>query len=96
VDKQCPSCGGFCQAGCERANVPSAQGKPLDLFTPRQRDVVLEMCKGYSNKEIARNLQIAEATVKLHLTSVFMKLGVTNRTRALVKVMHHAITDKTE
>jgi DNA-binding CsgD family transcriptional regulator len=57
-----------------------------EVFTPRQKEVVSEMCKGKSNKEIARTLHISEATVKLHLTSIFIKLGVNNRTRAIVKV----------
>lgn len=57
-----------------------------EVFTPRQKEVVSEMCKGKSNKEIARTLHISEATVKLHLTSIFIKLGVNNRTRAIVNV----------
>ena len=54
-------------------------------LTPRQQDVVVEMCKGKANKEIARTLGMAEATVKLHLTEVFLKLGVRNRAQAIIK-----------
>jgi DNA-binding CsgD family transcriptional regulator len=56
-------------------------------FTPREQDVVDEMCKGKSNKEIARTLGMAEATVKLHLTEVFRELGVHNRSQAILKAL---------
>ena len=54
-------------------------------FTPRQGDVLREMCLGKSNKEIARALGIAEATVKLHLTEIFKTLGVKTRSQAIIK-----------
>lgn len=49
-----------------------------------QRSVVIALADGRSNKEIARGLGITEATVKAHLTSVFRKLAVSNRTQALL------------
>ena len=41
-----------------------------------------QLCIGLSNKEIARNLDIQEVTVKLHVKNIFSKLGVSNRTQA--------------
>lgn len=61
-------------------------------FTPRQRDVVEEMCKGKTNKEIARALTMAEATVKLHLTEIFRIMGVTNRSQAIIKACDFPVT----
>lgn len=61
-------------------------------FTPRQSAVVIEMCKGRSNKEIARALGMAEATVKLHLTEIFKALGVKNRATAIIKASDLPIT----
>lgn len=61
-------------------------------FTPRQRQVITEMCKGKSNKEIARTLDMAEATVKLHLTEIFKTMGVNNRTRAILRAVDFAVT----
>jgi len=55
-------------------------------FTPRQQEVVAEMCKGKSNKEIAKELGMAEATVKLHLTEVFRHLNVGSRYQAIIKL----------
>lgn len=54
------------------------------ILTPRQRDVFELIVQGMSNKEIARNLQLAEGTVKIHIKALFAKLGV--RRRAAVAV----------
>lgn len=62
-------------------------------LTPRQRDVVTEMCKGKSNKEIARALGMAEATVKLHLTEVFKTIGVKTRYEAIIKASGFPVTE---
>lgn len=61
-------------------------------FTPRQKEVLEEMCKGKSNKEIARALNMAEATVKLHLTEIFRTMGVNTRTQAILRASDFAIT----
>jgi DNA-binding NarL/FixJ family response regulator len=53
-------------------------------LTPRQRDVFGLIVQGMSNKEIARNLHLAEGTVKIHIKALFTKLGV--RRRAAVAV----------
>lgn len=53
-------------------------------LTSRQKDVLKLMAEGYSNKEIARNLDIAEATTKIHAAAVLRELGVRNRTEAAV------------
>lgn len=56
----------------------------LDRLTSRQKDVLKLMAEGYSNKEIARNLDIAEATTKIHAAAILRELGVRNRTEAAV------------
>lgn len=57
---------------------------PVGTLTPRQRDVMALLSEGKSNKEIARALDLAEGTVKLHVTAILRALGVNNRTRAVV------------
>ncbi|MBB5018229.1 DNA-binding NarL/FixJ family response regulator [Chitinivorax tropicus] len=52
---------------------------PLTTLTEREQEVARLAAKGQSNKEIARQLDITERTVKAHLTSVFQKLGVSDR-----------------
>ena len=57
------------------------------LITPRQRDVLDAVRLGLSNKEIARELDIAEGTVKIHLAALFSNFGVRNRTELATKSM---------
>jgi DNA-binding NarL/FixJ family response regulator len=52
------------------------------LFTPKQREVLEFIVEGLSNKVIAANMGIAEATIKMHVTAIFKILEVTNRTQA--------------
>lgn len=54
------------------------------LLTPRQRDVLGMLRQGKSNKEIARDLNLAEITVKLHVTAILRSLGCENRTQAAI------------
>ena len=52
----------------------------LEGLTPRQRDVLRGIVRGLANKEIARELDIAEGTVKIHLAALFAHFDVRNRT----------------
>jgi len=55
----------------------------LDLLSGRQTDVLLKAIQGKPNKVIAREMDIAEGTVKTHLSAAFKALGVHNRTEAV-------------
>ncbi len=57
---------------------------PNDL-TPRQKQVLIFLANGHSNKVIASDLNLAEATVKMHITAIFKCLGVSNRTQAALE-----------
>ena len=61
----------------------------LDSLTPSQLKVFMEMGRGKLNKQIAFELNITEATVKAHITTVFKKLGINNRTQAVVLAQEH-------
>lgn len=54
-------------------------------FTPRQQEVLSYLKQGLSNKVIARQMGISEGTVKLHVSTILSKLGVANRSAAIVK-----------
>jgi DNA-binding NarL/FixJ family response regulator len=56
-------------------------------LTARQRDVLAVLLQGKSNKAICRILNLAEPTVKNHVTAIFKALKVTNRTEAVITVM---------
>ncbi len=58
-------------------------------LTDREREVLQLVRDGLANKQIARKLGIAERTVKAHLTSVFQRLGVTDRTQAALWAREH-------
>nr|WP_269326887.1 response regulator transcription factor [Kineosporia mesophila] len=60
---------------------------PVNPLTPREVEVLRAVARGLSNVQIARELFIGEATVKTHLLRVFAKLGVDDRTRAVMVAM---------
>lgn len=53
-----------------------------DSLTQRERQVLMALCVGQTNKEIARALALSEPTIKLHVKTLCRRLGVTNRTQA--------------
>jgi len=63
---------------------PGAASGPIATLSPRQRDVLRLLAEGKPNKLIARELDISEATVKVHLLALFRALGARNRTEAVV------------
>jgi two-component system, NarL family, nitrate/nitrite response regulator NarL len=62
-------------------------------FSPRQREVFARALRGLPNKVIARELGIAEGTVKVHLAMVYRALGVRNRTEAMYRVLSAEAVD---
>lgn len=56
----------------------------LSRLSPRERDILREIARGASNKEIARTLLIAETTVKIHVQHILRKLNLTSRVQAAV------------
>lgn len=68
----------------------STDKKTLDTkLTRREQDALEMIVQGFSNKEMAEALFISEKTVKNHLTSIFRKLGVKDRTQAAVYALKH-------
>jgi NarL family two-component system response regulator LiaR len=71
-----------------------AEGKdPLDRLTPREREVLELIGRGYPNKLIARELGLSEKTVKTHVGHVLAKLEVTDRTQAAVAAVRAGLIE---
>lgn len=71
------------------ASYPTPQGGTADLrqliadvLTPREQEVLLRLASGLSNKEIGRQLELAEVTVKLHVRQILRKINARNRSEA--------------
>lgn len=62
---------------------------PFDQLTPREHEVLSLMITGMGNQEISTKLVITLSTAKSHVSSILAKLGVSNRTEAIVKVLEH-------
>lgn len=61
---------------------PASPGKTDSILSPREHQVLAGLCAGHANKEIARQLQLREPTIKLHVKMICRKLGARNRTHA--------------
>lgn len=65
----------------------------VKTLTPSQLNILIEIGKGKLNKQIAYDLNISEATVKAHITSVFRKLSINNRTQAVLFIKEHQLSN---
>lgn len=63
----------------------------VEMLTPREIEVLTMLAEGLGNKEIARQLDLSENTVKFHLSSIFGKLGASSRTEAVMQGMRHGL-----
>ncbi|MGG0187767.1 response regulator [Bacillus rhizoplanae] len=63
----------------------------LSMLTKREKEVLREIAKGRSNKEIAAELHITEQTVKTHVSNVLAKLNVEDRTQAALYAVKHGV-----
>jgi len=72
-------------AAIRRSPSPSTESYSVEALTAREREVLHLICAGYSNKEIANLLSLAEGTVKNHVSNLLLKLDARDRTRAALK-----------
>lgn len=72
------------QSGQGTAAPPTPDTDPIHSLSPREREILALIAKGASNKEVARDLSIAEATVKIHVQHILRKLNLNSRVQAAV------------
>jgi DNA-binding NarL/FixJ family response regulator len=72
----------------------AGEKEPLDRLTPREREVLQLIGRGFSNKRIAQGLRLSEKTVKTHVGHVLAKLGVDDRTQAAVFAVRAGLIDQ--
>ena len=63
---------------------PADSADPIDTLSPREREILAQIARGASNKEIGRALDIAETTVKIHVQHILRKLNLSSRVKAAV------------
>ncbi|MFF5217357.1 response regulator [Micromonospora sp. NPDC000442] len=67
------------------------QAPPVQRLTEREHEVLRLVAHGYSNREIAEGLFLAEGTVKNHVSTILTKLGARDRTNAVLRALHEGI-----
>jgi DNA-binding NarL/FixJ family response regulator len=70
----------------EAVKVQAEHRRPRPELTKRQRETLRLVAEGYTNRQIARRLSITEGTVRKHLENAFVRLNVTSRTEAVLRV----------
>ena len=63
------------------------------MLSPREKDLLDLVCKGYTNKQIAKMLIVSSDTVKAHLASIMRKFNVNNRTLVTRYAIKHKLID---
>jgi DNA-binding NarL/FixJ family response regulator len=71
----------------------SSGERGIQALTEREREVLVQIAHGRSNREIARVLVVSEKTVKTHVSNLFIKLGVQDRTQAALYAVRHGLVE---
>jgi two-component system nitrate/nitrite response regulator NarL len=82
-------------AAFQAATAPAPEAAPPtpgEALSPREREIVRLIARGASNKEIGRELGIAETTVKIHVQHLLRKLGLSSRVQAAVYASEHGLS----
>lgn len=77
----------------ERSPEPAHGRGGAGALTDREREVLAQIARGRSNREIARALVLSEKTVKTHVSAVLAKLGVADRTQAALYAVRHGLAE---
>lgn len=74
---------------------PKENAAPADIdpakLSPREREIIIMLARGDSNKEIARVLNLSESTIKIHVQGILRKLNIAKRVQAAVYAVEHGL-----
>jgi two-component system nitrate/nitrite response regulator NarL len=77
------------------AHVDNYRRDKMKPLTSRERQIALLVCTGLSNKQIGRQLDLTEGTVKVHLHNIYVKLAIRNRTMLALLALNLGVTAPT-
>jgi two-component system nitrate/nitrite response regulator NarL len=77
-------------ADAMRAPIKGAAPENVKL-SPREKEIIVKLARGDSNKEIARELNLSESTVKIHVQGILRKLNLASRVQAAVYAVEHGL-----
>lgn len=80
-------------AGLKRA-AAAPPDKEKDRLSAREREILSALARGASNKELAREFELAESTVKIHVQNILRKLKLSSRVQAAVYAVEHGLSKK--
>ncbi len=69
------------------------ESEPVEPLTQREKEVLAQLARGASNKEIAYELSITERTARTHVSNILGKLGLASRTQAALWAVEHKLTE---
>ena len=72
----------------------AAAEEDREKLSPREKEILSYLARGASNKEMARTLNVAESTIKIHVQNILKKLHLTSRVQAAVYAVEHGLAQK--
>lgn len=73
---------------------PAAESNNLDKLSSREREILIMVARGDSNKEIAGVLNLSESTIKIHVQGILRKLNIAGRVQAAVYAVEHGLVNE--
>lgn len=87
-----PEMTGKLVAGLKKGGAAVSALADKDALSPREREILAALARGASNKELAREFDLAESTVKIHVQNILRKLKLSSRVQAAVYAVEHGIS----
>jgi DNA-binding NarL/FixJ family response regulator len=84
----------FAAEAAEAMLAPGPGDRGTVTLTGREGEVLVQIARGRSNREIARTLVVSEKTIKTHVSNILMKLGLQDRTQAALYAVRHGLAEE--